>query len=124
MPPGRKDKPLFENPSMEEYIFIILYWSVIVFFSIPALIPKPIYDLIALALGTYDTIYNIVFAVVCVNTCLSMAVLYHCLSAEMPFTICLKWAGLTLFFGFMTAGNAIKISVKRKNQLAAEDDIG
>ena len=61
---------------------------------------------------------------VCVNTALSLAVFYNCLSAEFPLPIALKWAGLTLFFGFMTAGKAIKLAFKRKYEMEAADDIG
>ena len=115
---------LFENPSSEEYLFIIFYWTILFIMIQPYLIPKPIFDLIIYGMGSYDGIYNIVFAIVCVNSALALAVLCTCMSAEFPLIVSLKWTGLTLFFGFMTASKAMKIAFKRKSQLEAEDDIG
>lgn len=125
IPPGRvTSMKLFENPSSEEYLFIIFYWTILFIMIQPYLIPKPIFDLIIYGMGSYDGIYNIVFAIVCVNSALALAVLYTCMSAEFPLIVSLKWTGLTLFFGFMTASKAMKIAFKRKSQLEAEDDIG
>lgn len=115
---------LFENPSIEEYVFVIGFWIVIFILSQPSLLPQRAFVMMDTLLGNYDTFYNILFAMGCINSLLSLMVLYTCSSAEFPFIISLKWAGLTLFFGLMTAGPALKTAYKRKFQLEAADDIG
>jgi len=115
---------LFENPTIEEYIFIIGYWTLLIVLSQPWLLPQQVYTIMDTMLGTYDTYYNILFAVGCVHSLLAFAVFYTCSTAAFPLSISLKWTGLTLFFGFMTAGPAMKTAYKRRFQLEAADDIG
>ncbi|KAJ3306817.1 hypothetical protein HDV03_003854 [Kappamyces sp. JEL0829] len=125
IPPGREGQlVLFENPSTAEYLSTLVYWIFLFLLTQPWFIPQAVTDLVIQAGGSLVVIGNISFGIGLIHIGLALAVLVMGLNSEFPIDPLLKWSGLTLFFGFLTAGRAIKIAYKRKFQLDEHDVIG
>jgi len=127
IPPGRETGEiiLFTNPSLKTYLATTLFWAVLYYISDLERLPTTIRMHILTIFDQDPTaIMNIGISLVIINIGLSAVVLLMGLNAEFPLDILVKWIGLTLFFGFATAGPFVKLAYKRREKLDADDPIG
>lgn len=122
MPPGRAKKGdtiKYFDLNIVQYVTTVCWWLMWIYFAKS----DSLYVYILAfreSIGGQAAATNLLFGFIAINTGLSLAVLAFSIWAEFSSEYLMKYVFGTLFGGFMVAGPAVKLAVKRRLHLDLE----